>query len=224
VKELTLILIIVFVIPQEQPQDSFENTSNGIITAKISPTYFESRLRNIIDTFKENILSESSCINTLDDLDSISEDIEEELEKNDKYSSSQMAELKKIDKEVDAAIDLVYSIGNCNTLGHITIEDFNLINNKVNARVTDALRESACVDIYALKINEYVAFLAVNESDKLMSVSIDMDSEYSYGNMSMGLDKGSMRRIHDNFDEIRDVQVDFSNIDCTISQYNFNQY
>lgn len=223
-KQIILVLITAIFIHQEPAQFSFINASNEFIPTKNSPTYFDSKLQNIIETFKNNIFSENDCIYTLNELNSLSSDIEEELGKTGKYSTSQMAHLKKIDEEVDAAIDLVYTIGNCNTRGHITIKDFNLINNKVNARVTDALQQNACIDIHAIKINEYVAFLAVNKSDKLITVKIDMDSEYSYGNISMGLDKWSMRRIHENFDEMRDVQVNFSNINCTISQYNFDKY
>jgi hypothetical protein len=164
-----------------------------------SNSEFESELLNIAYEFQKNIMDEDKCDEQRRNADNLVIDIEKELKKVDKYSSDEIRKLKVTKIKAEALYSYIGVIGG---LGYqyISKEAFYKVNNILNAQLTDVSSGEFCVDIKSVLIENYIVYLAENNSNS----SFRLDYKYkgsdklNAGQGYMGLGEGEIGRIYNN--------------------------
>lgn len=174
----------------------FEFSSN-----KNNISNFEYELTDIIQKFKQGIMEKSECENQKREAGYLAREIENAIEKEDNYTAVEISNLKTLKNEVEALEDYIAVVGNCgNSL--LSLENFNLINSRVQGDVLNLGNQKFCVNITTVKIDNYIVYLAENNTSNNYMVSYKWREKHkngvSSGKGEMGLSQMSLRHIYDN--------------------------
>lgn len=180
-----------------------------------TPSDFDYELSDIARDFRNEIMNEDECENLKRAADDLVDEIEEAIEMYGEYSIAEILELKKLKKEAEALEQFIAAVGDCGNYIP-SIEEFNLANQRVRARVSYVSKNKYCVDMILVEIGDYVAYLAENNSSKNYTVSYKwkVTNGMSTGNGTMGLSKYSVRHIYNNRDEIAQKNISIFGVNC----------
>ncbi len=187
----------------------------SLINLQETPSDFDYKLSDIARDFRNEIMNEDECENLKRAADELVDEIEEVIEMDDEYSSTEIAELKKLKKEAEALEQFIAAVGDVGNYSP-SIEEFNLANRRIRASVHYVSRNNYCVDIILVEIGDYVAYLTENNSSKNYTVSYKwkVPNGMSTGNGTMGLSKYSARHIYNNRDDIARKNISIFGVDC----------
>lgn len=182
---------------------------------KVTPSDFDYKLSEIARKFRIEIMSLDECENLKTLTYYLVDEINDAIEMVEEYSYEEKLELKKLKKEAEALVQFIAVVGDC---GNYTpsIDEFNLANKRVNARVSSVIKDKYCVDVILVEIGNYTTFLIKNKSAINYTVSYKYKTrdEMSIGSGKMGLSKYSVRNILNNREETTKKNISFFEISC----------
>ncbi|MEI6882378.1 MAG: hypothetical protein WCK82_13750 [Bacteroidota bacterium] len=171
----------------------------GFTNLKESSNNFEYTLTYIARNFKSGIMDKDECELLKKEADDLVDDIEDEIDKLDKYTSDEIIKLEELKKEAKALENFISAIGNCGSYV-LSIEDFNLANRRVGAITSTIVKNKYCIDLIKLSIGDYIAYLGVNNSTKNYTVTYKWKAVNGMNNgyATMGFAKLSLLHIYNN--------------------------
>lgn len=180
-----------------------------------TPADFDHDLSDIARKFRVEIMNEDECEKLKRAADDLVDEIEDAIEIEDEYTYDEILELKKLKKEAKALEKFIAAVGDCGNYMP-SIEEFNLANRRVHARVSYVIKGKYCVDIVLVEIDDYVAYLAENNSSKNYTVSYKWNTlnRMNTGNGTMGLSNFSMRHIYNNRENTEQKNISVFGITC----------
>ncbi len=190
----------------------FEFSSN-----KNNISNFEYELTDIIQKFKQGIMEKSECENQKREAGYLAREIENAIEKEDNYTAVEISNLKTLKNEVEALEDYIAVVGNCgNSL--LSLENFNLINSRLQGDVLNLGNQKFCVNITTVKIDNYIVYLTENNTSNNYMVSYKWREKHkngvSSGKGEMGLSQMSLRHIYDNRNQPSRKNITVYEITC----------
>lgn len=187
----------------------------GAYTPKERPIDFEYQLSEIAREFKSKIMDKNECGKLKLEASYLTDDIENAIQNEGKYSPDEIIKLKEQKKESEALENFIAVVGNCGNYVP-SINDFNLANRRVGADVSILIKSKDCVDIISVSIGDYVAYLGKNNSTKNYIVTYKWKEAggMKTGNGTMGLSNSSVRYIYDNREVRSNKNISFFGITC----------
>lgn len=166
---------------------------------KENPKDFEYTLSEIAGKVQLEIIDIDKCEKLRRAAEDLYDDIEDAIEKGDEYNFDEKVELNKLKREAEAMEEFIAVVGNCRNYS-LSIEKFNLANNRVRATVAYVIKDKYCIDVISVSIGNYVAYLGENNSKNNYTVNYKWKAikSMSSGYGTMGLSKLSIRQIYDN--------------------------
>ena len=161
-------------------------------------------------------MNESECAKQKGAAEDLADEIEEALATEDLYNSTELNDLRKLQKEAEALEQFIGSIGDCGTYIP-SIEQFKMANQRVGANIKYIIKEKYCVDVVLVQFNNYVCYIAENNTSKNYKVSYKWKSKNGMqtGHGTMGLSKSSIRHMYDNREKTDQKTITVYNINCT---------
>lgn len=164
-----------------------------------SPSTLESKLSRIASEFREKIMDEDDCKSLMNEASRISNDIEDELDENDKYSANEISQFKEVKKKADALEGYIGSVGGCSNV-FPTIEEFTIANGMVGGSVTNVHQGKFCVDFFSVSIGNYKVYLGENNTTNnyVVTYKYKTPDGSKSGNGYFGLFSKNIRHVYDN--------------------------
>ena len=189
----------------------------GFLNSKSNINNFEYQRTDIIQKFKQGIMDKSECENQKREAGYLAREIENAIEKEDNYTAPEISNLKTLKKEIEALEDYIAVVGNCgNNL--LSLENFNLINRRVQGDVLNFGNQKFCIDITTVRIGNYIVYLAENNTLNNYTISYKWQGKHkkglSSGKGEMGLSQKSLRRIYDNRNQPLSKNISVYEISC----------
>lgn len=180
-----------------------------------SPTHFDNGLADLASKFRSVILNKDQCEYLKIAANDLAKDIDEAISEENKYTVSELTELKILKKEAEAMEEFIAAVGNCGD-SYPSVDNFKLANERVGANVTVILKDKYCVDVISVRIGEYVTYLGLNNSSKSYTITYKWKSAdgMTNGNGTMGLSKNHIRQIFNNRENISLKKISVSAITC----------
>jgi len=165
-----------------------------------------------INEFKNNITDEGVCNRQIYILDDLIDDVDELID--DTEDSFEINKLRTLKREIKAVKNYMHTVGAEQSSFQIK-EDFYLANSLIGGSITE-IGNFNCLTIVSVTINDYVAFIALNNKSLLQSVTIDWNYYKSSNGeiMEMGLASNSFRKFADNLDDRSKKRVTIKNTSC----------
>lgn len=180
-----------------------------------TPSDFDYELSDIARNFRDEVMNEDECEKQKSAAEELADEIEDALDMQDEYNSDEIFELKKLKKEAEALESFIAAVGYCG--GNIlSIDAFNLANQRVNASVNYVIKDKYCVDVILVTIDDYVAYLAKNNYSKNYTVAYKWKAQngMSTGNGRMGISKFGLRHIYNNREKTSQKDISVFGITC----------
>lgn len=179
------------------------------------PSDFDRELSRIAEDFKEVIMDEDECEKLKDRAEDITEEIEELLEEFEDFSSQQTSQLKQLKKEAEGIEDFIAVVANVGNATH-ELKNFIVANERIRANISYISKEEHCIDILVVEVDDYLAYLASNNSTKSFTLNFEwkIKDKSSFGNSKMGMLTKTIRHMVDNRDRPAKNNIDFQNISC----------
>lgn len=167
---------------------------------KKSPYDFKNELTYVVKNFKENIMEEDECRKLMNSAGAISDEIEEELEDSNRYSSYEISELKELKIKAEAIQSYIGGVGSCASAMFPTFKEFEIANQMINGSVSYVSQGKFCVDFITVSIGSYVVYMAKNNSTSSYTLKYNWKNSTgtSKGNGTMGLPDKTIRSIYNN--------------------------
>ena len=193
---------------------------------KKSPPDFENELTYIVKNFKENIMDERKCTRLMNDAGSvssniegaISDEIEEELENSNRYSSYEISQLRELKIKADAIQSYIGGVGSCASAMFPTFKEFEIANQMVWGSVSYVSQGKFCVDFISVTIGNYVVYMAKNNSSTsyMLKYNWKNSNGTSKGNGTMGLQDKTIRSIYNNRNNQTQKRITILGVTCTL--------
>lgn len=182
---------------------------------KENPSDFEYKLSGIVHNFKQEIMDKEKCEKHKREASDLVDDIKDAIKMEDKYTLDELVKLKELKKETEALEEYIASVGDCGNYIP-SIEDFNLANRRVGGRVVSIIKDKFCVDIIAVNIGKYVAYIGENNTIKnyIVTYKWKASNGMNTGSGTMGLSKKSVRHIYDNREKPNQNKISVFGITC----------
>lgn len=182
--------------------------------AQVSPGDFDRELTKISQEFRAQIMDQDACEALRRTTDDISSKIGNALKKSDRYSESELNQLKELKTEANALEEFIAVISGSRVFS-FSLKDFHLANKRVKATVSKIVNDKYCVDVIKIEIGNYSTFFAENTTDKNFQISYNWKvANGQSGNGSMGVELKSMRHIYNNRVSKIKQNISIINIDC----------
>lgn len=180
-----------------------------------SPSDFEYKLSNIANNFEENIMNEDECKDLMNEASSIADEIDDEIEDTDENSSTEIAEFKKLKKKAEALEDYIGVVAGISTT-FPTLDEFNTANSMVGGSIVNVSIDKFCVDIVSVTINDYIVYLAKNNtvSNYRISYSLKASNGMYSGSGEMAVTTKAYNHIYDNRDNPKQKTISVSITEC----------
>jgi hypothetical protein len=184
---------------------------------KKSPPDFENELTHIVKNFKENIMDERKCSRLMNDAGSVSNDIEEELNNSNQYSSYEISQLRELKTKADAIQSYIGGVGSCASAMFPTFKEFEIANQMVWGSVSFVNQGKFCVDFISVTIGNYVVYMAKNNSSTSSIIKYNWKNSNgtSKGNGTMGLPDKTIRSIYTNRSNQTQKRITILGVTCT---------
>jgi hypothetical protein len=194
--------------------------SFGFSNLKDNPSDFDYKLSEIVNKFKQEIMDKDECNKQKNETYYLSRNLEEALNLEGQYTQDEKYELRKLKKEADALEDYISSVGDCGNFSP-TIEYLNLANERIGGSISYLIKDKFCVDVISVTIDDYVAILLENNTNKSFTISYQWTTSDGIlkGNGTMGLPKRSVRHIYDNRDNRDRKNISIIGITCNELQF-----
>lgn len=180
-----------------------------------SPRDFEYRLSDIARSFRNNIMDEDDCARLRNEAGDLAIEIEDAIEEEEEYSSTELQELRGLEKEAEALEDYIGVVGGGGS--HLlSIDDLQLANKRVRGAISYLSRGKDCMNVLTINIGDYVCFLGENASASNYTASYawKVSGSYSKGNGTMGLPARNLRHIYDNREKPQQKAIVVYEVSC----------
>lgn len=184
---------------------------------KETPSDFDSKISDIVSSFRQNIFNKSKCEQLRNEAEYVADEIEKALEDDDEeYSIEEKRELRTYKKEADALDGYIGAVGNSGNFIP-RIADIRLANERVQGIVSGIPNNTFCIDIITISIGNYICYLAENNSTNGYRVNYKykIPKSLNTGSGSFGVSAQSVRHIYDNREKPSQKKVTFYGITCT---------
>lgn len=180
-----------------------------------SPSDFDYKISSIATEFRNNILDEDKCEKLKWATAELADEIEDEIKNVGMYSRDEILEFRKLKKEAEALEQFIASVGDCGNYMP-SVEQFNLANKRVKASVSYVSRFEYCVDVVLVEVDDYVAYLVVNNTDNnyTLSYKLRANSGFRFGEGTMGVFGHSVRHFYNNRDDVSEKDISIIEINC----------
>lgn len=184
---------------------------------KKSPSDFENELTYIVKNFKENIMDEYECRKLMNNAGSISDQIEEELDNSNQYSSYEISQLRELKTKADAIQSYIGGVGSCASAMFPTFKEFETANQMVWGSVSNVSQGKFCVDFISVIIGSYVVYMAKNNSSTsyMLKYNWKNSNGTSKGNGTIGLPEKTVRSIYNNRSNQAQNRITIVGVTCT---------
>lgn len=184
---------------------------------KKSPYDFENELTYVVKNFKENIMDEYECRKLMNSASAISDEIEEELENSNRYSSYEISQLRELKIKADAIQSYIGGVGSCASAMFPTFKEFEIANQMIYGSVSYVSQGKFCVDFITVTIGNYVVYMAKNNSTTNYTLKYNWKNSTgtSKGNGTMGLPDKTIRSIFNNRKNQTQKRITIVGVTCT---------
>ena len=184
---------------------------------KKSPYDFKNELTYVVKSFKENIMEEDECRKLMNSAGAISDEIEEELENSNRYSSYEINELRELKIKAEAIQSYIGGVGSCASAMFPTSKEFEIANQMVNGSVSYVNQGKFCVDFITVSIGSYFVYMAKNNSTSIYTLKYNWKNSTgsSKGNGIMGLPDKTIRSIYNNRKNQTQKRITIVGVTCT---------
>lgn len=184
---------------------------------KKSPSDFENELTYIVKNFKENIMDENECRKLMNNAGSVSDEIEEELNDSNQYSSYEISQLRELKTKAEALQSYIGGVGSCASAMFPTFKEFEMANQMVRGSVTYVNQGKFCVDFISVVIGNYVVYMAKNDTSTsyMLKYNWKNSNGTSKGNGTMGLPDKTIRSIYNNRSKQTQNRITIVGVICT---------
>ena len=184
---------------------------------KKSPSDFENELTYIVKNFKENVMDEYECRKLMNNAGSISDEIEEELNDSNQYSSYEISQLRQLKTKAEALQSYIGGVGGCASAMFPTFKEFEIANQMVRGSVTYVNQGKFCVDFISVAIGNYVVYMAKNNTSTNYMVKYNWKNNTgtSKGNGTIGLPEKTVRSIYNNRSNQVQNRITIVGVTCT---------
>ncbi len=160
-------------------------------------------------------MDEDECGRLRNEAGDLANEIEDAIEEEEEYSSTELQELRGLGKEAEALEGYIGVVGGCGS--HLlSIDDFQLANRRVRGAISYLSRGKECMNVLTINIGNYVCYLGENGSTTNYTASYawKVAGSYSRGNGTMGLPAGKLRHIYDNREEPQQKAIMVYEVSC----------
>ena len=180
-----------------------------------NPRDFDRQLSTIAEDFKEVIMDEDECEELKDKAEYISKEIEELLEESEGFSSEEILQLEQLKTEAEGIEDFIAVVAGVGSAVP-KVKDFIRANERMGVGLYYISQEEYCVDILVVEIDEYVTYLASNNSNKSFRLNFEWKTKdkSSFGSSKVGMSSKTIRSMLNNRDYTLKNNIDFKNIEC----------
>nr|WP_315231059.1 hypothetical protein [uncultured Flavobacterium sp.] len=184
---------------------------------KKPPYDFENELTYVVKNFKENIMDEYECRKLMNSAGAISDEIEEELENSNRYSSYEISQLRELKIKADAIQSYIGGVGSCASARFPTFKEFEIANQMIYGSVSYVSQGKFCVDFITVTIGNYVVYMAKNNSTSNYTLKYNWKNSTgtSKGNGTMGLPDKTIRSIFNNRKNQTQKRITIVGVTCT---------
>lgn len=161
---------------------------------------FTSKLNSIVNSFVANIMDEYECTKNAKDAEELGSDIKEYLEDEfDDLTLNDKRTLIMLQKQAEA---LEVYIHLCNNSGNgiPTIEEFQIVNDLVNADVAYLYKDKFCADFFQIRIKDFMCLVVVNNKTTGCNIKFNwkVPSSGISGRVDSGFPEQSIRSFNNN--------------------------
>lgn len=195
---------------------SFQYSSEPKLVAPL-----EVELNDIIQDFKSHVIDKDACQRVIQNAVVLLKEIDINIRKADKRNNKRVADLHALKNETESLISYMAAIGDVGEYV-LSIETFDKVNRKIGAEVEVLVVNKGYVDVIAVKIGEYEAYLLTNNNSKKLK------AKYNYrwisnngvfeviGKGKMVIPQMNMTNIYSNRDYQREKDLASFEVDCKI--------
>lgn len=175
----------------------------------------ERELSRITGDFKEAIMDEDKCEDLKNEAEDIADQIKELLKKTEDFSFEEISKLKQLKIEAEEFEDFIAVVAGVGS-AFPKLKAFLKANEVIKADIYYISKEEQCIDILVVEIDEYKAYLAINNSSKNFTLNYEWKTKdgSSYGNSKSGMASNSIRHMLNSRDSRSKYIIDFKNINC----------
>lgn len=184
---------------------------NLFLTAQTNNTY-ESKLNEIARAFREDISDERLTEVHRNEAGNLAKEIHDAMYDTNDEAEERM--LKRYEKEAEGLEDYISAVGNAGNY-HPHKNEFYQANRRVGGVISYIGKNKYCVDVIAVSIDNYTAYLFENNSLSNYRVSYAFKTKNYGWKGNLGVMKNDLNHFHNNRASSNDKSVSMTTVKCT---------
>lgn len=158
---------------------------------------YTEKLADIMELFQANVSSEEKCEELWHDVRDYKEEIDE-FKSDGEFTREDSEMLSGLMNAADILDDYFICVGDWNSFPIKKGRFFKASDLFTDVHISYISKDVYCVDIIEYKLNNFIAYFAVNNSTKNYKVSYSFIQKYGEKSGDMGLASGMIRLMIDN--------------------------
>ena len=184
---------------------------------------FRYELKSIANSFIMNIMDQYKCEDFRSDAEDLADEIKDYKEdQSENLSYEEKQSLSLIQNQSESLKELI-SICCGSSSSQITIEEFKLANELVQANVSYLNKDKYCIDFIEIRLGDFVCLAYINNKASAYNIKFNWKAQSAglSGKIDSGINKQSIGIYFNNRTHALKGNLTFINVECKIINFSF---